>query len=652
MSKAFSWSEQDADDSSPLPGKKQMVTHPASRRKRGAGLSIPEWGGEALVILAGIAMLAVSWRRWMTPIADSGRELDLPRRLLEGEMLYRDVHYLYPPLTPYLHALLYRWCGETLLVPQLAGGLASLLVVALVWRMARSLMGRQESALAAAAVLLLCVFKPTGTMISPYAYAALYGCLLSMVTLWLAIEEKGEWWRRYLMGGLLGITLLTKLEFALAGAAVVVVHAFLRSWLSTSGPWLVRGGKALWSLLPVGLTALVIALPVYGYFFYHVGWQTLLTDCHLFYTHLPKSLLLYNARRSGFDRPFLSLLQVAGGGLVLGVALLLMAAVTDLRWFFRNGRRYALGLLLLGLGVAGIYLASRGQWDGSPLRFLPVVLLGFGVAGWRGMVRGDRRGPVFILLAVYGLAVLARVALRVPSGGAFGGFFLPVPLVLFCYGWLVSWPAWLGARIEGEARERGGRVAAWAMILLLLAMAAVHGHRYRRLYAFPIETARGDFYAPPSTGPALAQALAFLERETSPGDPILVLPEGTELAFLTGRRMPLRHQIFLPELMGPTEEQTMLRSLERSPVEYLFLVNRPMREFGAVAFGREFYRPFGDWIETHYRRVATFGEGANSTAQIGDPAFFIHVYRWSGPLPSLNAPSPASGRREILPPTG
>jgi hypothetical protein len=104
--------------------------------------------------------------------------------------------------------------------------------------------------------------------------------------------------------------------------------------------------------------------------------------------------------------------------------------------------------------------------------------------------------------------------------------------------------------------------------------------------------------------------------------------------------------------MGPAEERTMLRSLERSPVEYLFLVNRPMREFGAVAFGRDFYRPFGDWIETHYRRVATFGEGANPNAQIGDPAFFIHVYRWSGPLPSLNDPSPASGRREILPPTG
>lgn len=632
MNESSSCTEQDAGDPRRLPNKEQMVTHPASGRKRGAALSVPEWGWEALVTLLGLGMLAVSWRRWMTPIADSGRELDLPRRLLEGEMLYRDIHYLYPPLTPYFQALLYRWCGETLLVPQLAGGLTSLLVVGLAWRMARSLMGRREAALAAAVVLLLCVFKPTGTMISPYAYAALYGCLLSMAILWLAIEERGARGRRYLMGGLLGITLLTKLEFALAGAAVVVAHALLQAWLSSRGSWLVGSREALRLLLPVGLLALAIAGPVYGYFFYHVGWQTLLVDCHLFYTHLPSSLLGYNARRSGFDRPFLSLLQLAGGGLVLAVALLVMAAMTDPRRTWRRGRRYVVALLLLGLGVGAIYLASRGQWDGSPLRFLPVVLLGCGVAGWRWMARGDRRGPVLILLVVYGLAVLARVALRVPSGGAFGGFFLPIPLILFSYGWLVGWPEWLGAKLKGGAIvvRRGRRIAAWAMLLLLLAMAIVHGHRYRRLYAFPIETARGDFYAPLSTGPALAEALSFLERETAPGDRILVLPEGSELAFLTGRRMPLRHQIFLPGLMSSSEERTMLQSLERSPVEYLFLVNRPTREFGAVAFGRDFYRPFGDWIETHYQPIATFGKGATPSAQIGDSTFFIHVYRWSG----------------------
>src|SRR5262249_26091172 len=38
------------------------------------------------------AMLSVSWWRWTSPIADSGREMDLPLRLINGELLYRDIH--------------------------------------------------------------------------------------------------------------------------------------------------------------------------------------------------------------------------------------------------------------------------------------------------------------------------------------------------------------------------------------------------------------------------------------------------------------------------------------------------------------------------------------------------------------------------------
>src|SRR5204863_2920647 len=75
-----------------------------------------------------IILLAVSWQRWTSVIADSGRELDLPLRLLNGEWLYRDVHYLYPPLSPYFNALLYRVFGPHLNVLQISGVVGSLLL--------------------------------------------------------------------------------------------------------------------------------------------------------------------------------------------------------------------------------------------------------------------------------------------------------------------------------------------------------------------------------------------------------------------------------------------------------------------------------------------------------------------------------------------
>jgi hypothetical protein len=626
----------------PSVNEKEMVAHAKGSRKPGIEVLRREGWSTTLVALLGVGMLAVSWQRWMTPVADSGRELDLPRRLLEGELLYRDIHYLYPPLTPYLHALLYDLFGVHLAVLQGIGGVVSLLIVLLAWRMARRLMAPSEAILSAGVVLLLCVFKPTGTMISPYAYAALYGALFSLLILWLLIEVKDGRWRRLGVGLLLGVALLTKLEFAFAAGVVIAIEALLQARRQTGRDLLGWMRAVCRMLLPVGGVALGLALPVYGYFLLRVGWETLLLDCHLLYTNLPASLLLYNAQRSGFDHPWRSLLQLLGGGVVLGAVLLLISWLARTRHSWRAHGGQLAALLLLGAGAGAIYLVSGGRWDGSPLRFLPVLLLFWGRIGWRGAVRGEEQRLTLLLLAVYGIAVLARVALRVPSGGAFGGFFLPVPLVLFCYLLFVQWPSWLEARSGDPGWARRARLITTAGVsLLLVVMAVVHGIRFRQLYNFPIATSRGAFYAPGATGPALSQALAFLEQETAPGEPILVLPEGSELAFFTGRRMALRHQILIPDLMSEAEELALLRKLEQDPVRYLLLLNRPMREFGKVEFGRDFYRPFGDWIAAHYRWVASCGERPDPSARTGDPTFFIHLYRWageSGPAVPLNDP--------------
>ena len=52
--------------------------------------------------------LAASWQRWGGPLIDCGREMNQPLRLASGEQLYSDVRHIYGPLSPYLHAALYR----------------------------------------------------------------------------------------------------------------------------------------------------------------------------------------------------------------------------------------------------------------------------------------------------------------------------------------------------------------------------------------------------------------------------------------------------------------------------------------------------------------------------------------------------------------
>lgn len=568
------------------------------------------------------AMLAVSWRRWTSPIADSGREMDLPLRLLNGETLYRDVHHIYPPFAPYFNAQLYRIFGVHLDVLHASGIVCSMLIAVLCYRIARRLFEPTDAALATIAVAIFCIFKPAGNLIEPYAFAALYACAFALGVLLLTLRYAENRRRRELMlaGLLIGLAAITKQEFALAGAitvtaAVVYLHRFnLKSWIS--------------DLLFAALPAVLIALPVYGWLIGKFGWQMIVEDCHLFYTHLPASLVYYNAQRTGLDRPLLSLAQVLGAAAVAVAALSAIVLLSD-----RNRkviRQSAIVLAACGLCILIIKLIVGKQWDGSPLRALPLLLLALMVSEWWNRKTERQsviRNPSLFIIATYSFAILARVALRVPSGGAFGSFFLPTSLILFYYLFVRILPGAIARWTNNEvSAHRAWLIGRSLMILMFVATSIVFGVRYRKNFNYEIATSRGHLFAPRTTGQTINEALRFIEQSTQPGDFIAVFPEGSDLGFLTGRRIRQRHQILIPGLMSQADERETTNQLRQDRVRYILIVNRPMREFGQEAFGRDFYTELGGWIEANYRLAKAYGSGANANSQIGDAQFFIKIF--------------------------
>jgi 4-amino-4-deoxy-L-arabinose transferase-like glycosyltransferase len=568
-----------------------------------------------------LILLAISWRRWTSPIADSGRELDLPLRLLAGEWLYRDVHYLYPPLSPYFNALLYRLFGARLEVLQAGGILCALLILWLCYRIARRLLAPGEAAFAMIAIVILCVFKPAGNLVWPYAFAALHATTIGLGALLFALRYASGGRRREIIfaGLLLGLAAITKQEFALASGAAIVSAALARSGIARR--------RAALDVAAAAGAALAILLPVYGWMFARFGWETLVVDGHLFFTHLPAPLVYYNARRLGFDRPLASLAQMAGGAAVGVLIAGAIAALALLRAGDGEARELLpRSLLWLAGALAVVLLVIRlapGGWDGSPLRALPLLLIALIIIAWRRRGSGATVQAVLII-AVYSLTTLARVALRVPSGGAFGGFFLPTSLILVHHLFAHTLPRALDARAGEERVARSARTL-WHILFgaTLVVTAIIFGIRYRMLFNELVRAPRGSLYMPRATGQAYAEALDFIAAHTLPNEAIAVLPEGSDLAVLSARRSVLRHQILIPGLLSESDERAAIAALD--PVRYIFIVNRPMREFGAEAFGRDFYHTLGGWIADHYRTVKVCGDPTRSDPQIGDPHFFIRI---------------------------
>ncbi|MGH9850479.1 MAG: hypothetical protein ACREBD_11630, partial [Blastocatellia bacterium] len=111
-----------------------------------------QWPQSAIILLFTV-MLIASWQRWTQPLLDHGREMNLPARILAGERLYADAQFLYGPFAPHFNARLYGIFGVHLSVLKTSGAVCAILILLMIYWLARRLMDEWEAALTAGLVL-------------------------------------------------------------------------------------------------------------------------------------------------------------------------------------------------------------------------------------------------------------------------------------------------------------------------------------------------------------------------------------------------------------------------------------------------------------------------------------------------------------------
>jgi hypothetical protein len=588
-----------------------------------------------VLILASLAAgLAASWQRWGNPLVDHGRELNVPLRLARGEMLYSDVGYLYGPLSPYLNTFLYRIFRPSLWVLWGHGIVSTMIILALVYWLARQIVGRFEATIACLAVTWVCALKPQGTYILAYAYSGLDGSTLVLATtalLVIFLRKRSIGW--LLVAGIVAsLAVLAKTEMGGAAVATGVVAAALAGFPRIRG-------MVLWNLAFL-VPALGIPALVFAALASHVGWRTLTVENHLFFGHLPWQWLYFYGLRFGFDRPWHSLglmlaslgRLIAFGGLLASVSFLLRRKRADLGDERGNAARNpARAVAMLLISLAGIIVTGIGLSDLGPFMAMPFLWLALAVAGIVAFVRAKREGTpsmqiqagTMVILAASALGSLARIVLRVSTGGALSSFLLPGSIVLFVYVWLVIFPLFLP---DPRTRLRAARLASIILAASVFATAVTLSVRYRRKFPYPLVTAQGTWRTSVDLGIAFDQALHFIEGKTAPGDPVAVMPEGTSLLFLSGRRNPLRDEINLPGFLDAAGEEDAIERLRRSRTAVILISNRTAREFAETTFGTDYDRRLMSWIEQNYSLCGVFGSRPDPSLQIGSPVFFIRGY--------------------------
>ena len=594
-----------------------------------------------LILTSLLAGIAASWERWGNPLIDAGREVNVPLRLARGETLYSQVRYIYGPLSPYVNAALFRIVHPSLWVIWTRGIVTTMFVVAIIYWLARQITGRWPATLACLAVTWLCALKPEGNYILPYAYSGLDGCLFGLATLALCIvglrgrnSSAGTFFA--LAGIAASLAFLAKTEMGFAAIAIGVMAVVLEECAN----WRRLITKMLAFLVPAsGITAVVIE-----WFAIRVGWTTLTADSYLFFGHVPWQLIHFNQVRFGFDHPWhslglmiLSVLRLAAiAGLLAAICLLWSQRTIRTGSTGSSSRRssrqpYALLLLsLVAIGITSPPLSDLGPFMAMPFILIALVIAAIVALRMSSTPRisaGTNNAGVFLLITVFALGSLARIFLRVSSGGALSSFLVPLSIVLFVYVWLDLFPLFLK---NPGARQLAQKVATIVLTLSVVVSAVVLSLRYQRKFSYPIVTERGTWRTSPELGVAFNQALHYIAANTKPGDTVVPMPEGTSINFLSGRPNPLRDEISLPGMVTLPEEESAIRTLQNLSVPLVLIVNRSTAEFGQAAFGVDYETTLVSWIEKNYKACATFSAHPNvqqdARPQIGNPFFFIRAY--------------------------
>jgi hypothetical protein len=523
-------------------------------------------------------LYAATFQRWVLPFEDSGREMNTALRLAHGEVLYRDVGYMYGPLAAWLDGVLLGTFGRSLGVLVAWRTLLSLLGIEALRRLARRLIEEDASAAAITSfAVAACAFGVGGSWPFPYSVAALTGT----VGVWWALELAlaSESLRASLLAGVVaGLAAGTKLEFLpVALVGLVLVLALGRS----------RKEAILAGVLAAGEAGIAFGAPILAFGADVMRRQGFLIalDVHESWRHVYEAVLFGGMTARAF---------VSGGFLevlfpsALGVGLVLL-----LSGLKEGSSRFLTPLLFLAGSLT--FFSSGNVWLHSLLPLAACVAIG-------ALVRAAidwRRGNPSRCTASLGVAfVMLPALLRQPfflRNPVYGAFSAPLALVVAL--------AWLARR--GSARQ------AFTGLVLGLCVAQI-GARIEGIGLAPLTFVNlpgASLFLLPSEARFVTEAATVIRETVPEGGTVGIFPEPGFLLFTTGRKNPFVDELFLPEIQDAAAEDLMIRRLRERPPDALLVTNRAFPEFGGAVYGNGLLDRFFGEVSRRYVAVRRIGGG-------------------------------------------
>lgn len=520
-----------------------------------------------LAALAGNTLLLGAFhdRTWWPP--DEGNYAHVAERVLDGEVLNRDVQDIHLGYVNFLNAAALGLAGRSLLALRYPLMLAAALQAALVFVLFRRT-GPWTAAVAALATNALGVVQFLDPTANWYCLALVIG-----VVLCLHAWPPGRRGRLEAVGLLLGLLLLFRQLSGVLAAMGVVAFLLLdgsgrRAGGASTRPWAARGVVAL---MAAGLAAYLAAATDPSGFLLFGLWPLAALLALLVRVDVAGRTVLALAGRLGLGGAAAALPLVvyhfSHGSWSSWAQDVVIAATALSRAGFITRSSFFTDLVLGGLGTAFTGAGPAAVVNGLFWALLPLAAaVQGGTLLARLLRRGAARPPVHPLPVV--APFFAVVSLH-----------FQIPIYLF-YTAGLSWLALLWTAAQAGRRPR--RLATTALAAFAACAVVFHagqplsrgwdamlrGERVPLVESAGIPRCglridRGDLVR-------YRRLLEVIEAETGPGEPIFALPSNAELYFLSGRPNPFRFFNFALGVRTSEAAGEVAETLRRQPPALLF----------------------------------------------------------------------------------
>jgi hypothetical protein len=494
------------------------------------------WVGAAILAAAAVAaQVAIFDRNFVS--MDEGHLALTASRLLDGDVLYRDIHTGIFPGIYATAAGLFSVFGEEVLVTRLAQIVVNAASLILLWLIGIRILPPRWAVMAPLLYLaLVWISFPVLTM---FNYSALAGTLgLGALLATLRFLDGARRVDAIAIGLLVGACLFTKQNYG--GLAAVAIAAAIVLARSRSA---LRETSVVLSFAPIVASGTVFL--VLG-----IGW---LAATGTLGPWIDSTLLsLVGSQLQDFDNPIPPILGAHPEGDPRFVYLYIPSSLFD---YLLRGDRF-LGLAL----TPGFISTSIRLFYGLPIAALVAAPAWWAWSTPRADAEEAEDDRSAASLAVIVFAVVFFFGIFPSAVFSHLVYVLAPVLLLF---------AWLGHQVErGLAARRPLLGRSWLVLCSVVvtatvaACATVPGH-VRRTYDTPSQLRHVGLLVTPGQAKLHAEAVRFIEECARPGEPIFTLPILPILYLASERPNPVKWDLLIP---GAIDEETIVASLEDNRV--------------------------------------------------------------------------------------